>query len=349
MPRYRMHLLNDDGLLLGGLDFVRSSDYDALAAARARLKPETRVEVWDGPRIVGVLDQAGYRHVGSDGRTRASTTALTGTVARRMTGLHAFSTLGCPDLSLDEVIDLAARHGLSAVELRALDGRLDLPDALAAKYVTPARLADRLATSPVEVVSLGTSVRLMTPALDDRANLIAHVVWAEAIGARSLRVFDGGERATANEIEQARNLLHWWREMRAEYRWSVDLVVETHDALAQPLALRRFVEEIPEALILWDAHHTWKKGGERPALTWETVAGHTTHIHVKDSVSEPGAKLPYRYVAPGTGEFPMRELLAALTADGYAGVLSLEWERLWHPELPPLDTALDSASDSQWW
>ena len=47
------------------------------------------------------------------------------------------------------------------------------------------------------------------------------------------------------------------------------------------------------------------------------------------------------YVAPGRGEYPFGELIAALRQRGFGGVISLEWERHWYPELAPIETALD--------
>jgi hypothetical protein len=38
-----------------------------------------------------------------------------------------------------------------------------------------------------------------------------------------------------------------------------------------------------------------------------------------------------------------------LRADDFAGPVSLEWERMWHPYLPSLDEALTAATASQWW
>jgi hypothetical protein len=35
--------------------------------------------------------------------------------------------------------------------------------------------------------------------------------------------------------------------------------------------------------------------------------------------------------------------------DEYAGPVSLEWERLWHPELAPLEDALEAAKRNDWW
>jgi sugar phosphate isomerase/epimerase len=78
------------------------------------------------------------------------------------------------------------------------------------------------------------------------------------------------------------------------------------------------------------------------------VRPHVAHIHVKDAVRRPSEKFPWTYVAPGAGEFPFAVLLAALARDGFAGPVSLEWERLWHPYLGPLDVALEGAEAQGW-
>jgi sugar phosphate isomerase/epimerase len=263
--------------------------------------------------------------------------------------LRAFSTLGCPELSLDAVFSLARRHRIDGVEIRALDGSVDLAALFAGRIGTPERLRARLDGEKIRIVGFGTSVRAMTPRDDDRAALLALAPWADAAGVPSLRVFDGGEHADAAEIARAAALLDWWRETRARKEWTVDLVIETHDALADAIALSRFLNALPEVRLLWDAHHTWKKGGADPVDTWHLVAPRTRHIHVKDSISRPGPRLPYTYVPPGEGKFPMAALRAALAASRYDGVLSLEWEKFWHPDLPPLDAALDAAAANAWW
>jgi hypothetical protein len=40
------------------------------------------------------------------------------------------------------------------------------------------------------------------------------------------------------------------------------------------------------------------------------------------------------------GEFPARDCLRLLLDDGYAGWHSLEWEKMWHPELFGPEVAL---------
>ena len=52
--------------------------------------------------------------------------------------IRAFSTLGCPELGFEDTLSLAARFGLGAVELRALDVTVDVPGVLSRTFGTPA-------------------------------------------------------------------------------------------------------------------------------------------------------------------------------------------------------------------
>jgi sugar phosphate isomerase/epimerase len=258
---------------------------------------------------------------------------------------RGFSTLGCAELEWEAVVALAARHGLEAVELRALGGTVDLPQFFAARYGTPRELAARFSGSAVSVVALDTSFKLVGGSPAEREALLDFVPWAEAAGAKYLRVFDGESGA---EPGAAADAVGWWRERRRAGGWRVDWMVETHDTLTTAAAIGRFAAAAPACGILWDSHHTWKKGGEDPVATWEAIAPHVVHVHVKDSVSRPSARHPFTYVLPGEGDFPMAPLVERLRGE-FAGVVSLEWERLWHPYLPPLDEALRVAEARRWW
>lgn len=261
----------------------------------------------------------------------------------------AFSTLGCAELELDEALALAARHGLDAIEIRALGGTIDLAAYFTERFATPAGLARVLDRSPVAVCAFNTSLRLVGATSDAKEAFLRYLPWAEAAGIRSLRVFDGGATGDAGEVAEALSTVDWWRETARREGFTADIAVETHDFLVYPEALDRFLEAAPDCALIWDTHHTWRKGGQAPAESWKQLRHNTRHLHVKDSVLKPSEKLPYSYVPPGTGEFPMQDLLSMLAADRYAGVMSLEWERLWHPQLPPLDLALKEARRTDWW
>ncbi len=265
--------------------------------------------------------------------------------------LHTFSTLGCPEMDLDGAIGLAARHGLHNLELRTLRNTNDLPAWFEEHYGEPEGLAAHLKRRRIKICVLDTSFRLIGANDIDRAELARFVRWADGADVPWLRVLDGGRTGDEAEAKEAAETLQWWRDLRIKNNWAVDLMVETHDGFVTADSLQRLIAHAPRVCLLWDAHHTWKRGGEPPTKTWKTARNHIVHLHVKDSVSRPtpDGSHPYTYVLPGDGEFPMAELRQCLQADKYNGVISLEWERMWHPYLPELDKALHHAAQLRWW
>ncbi|MDP1580529.1 MAG: sugar phosphate isomerase/epimerase [Candidatus Didemnitutus sp.] len=261
---------------------------------------------------------------------------------------RAISTLGCHESTLDEVLALATRHRLEAVELRALEGTVDLPRLLAERYGTPTVLAEKLSQSPVRLVSFDTSWKLAGAKPGDREAFLEFIPWAEALGVPWLRVFDGGKPNDAATQQEMADSLAWWRAHRTTNGWKSDVMIETHDSLFTAAAIQQFAETVLKPAILWDTHHTWKKGGEDPVVTWTGIRPLVVHCHVKDSVPQPSARHPFTYVLPGDGGFPMAGIQDVLARE-FSGVVSLEWERLWHPYLPTLDCALHMAAERKWW
>jgi sugar phosphate isomerase/epimerase len=265
-----------------------------------------------------------------------------------MSYIRVISTLGCPDLTLDQVFALASRHRIAAVELRSLAGTLNLPDYFAQTERTPDKLAARLRHATIKINSLATSFKLIGSTAADREALLRFVPWAEALDVPWLRVFDGGEKAGTVEFAEAGTTLQWWRALRKKYRWQTELMVETHDSLLTGQMIQQFLAVAPDARIRWDSHHTWKKGGESPVRTWRAISDWVVSIDIKDSISRPSDRHAWTYVLPGKGEFPMPPLQKLLEAE-FAGPVSFEWEKLWHPYLPELDDALGIAAKVNWW
>lgn len=255
---------------------------------------------------------------------------------------YCFSTLGCSELSLHETADLAQRHGIARVELRALSGTVDLIAALTAEFATPSKFAAFLAERDLTVTALNTSTRLFGST--DLSAIEPFIEWAEAANISYLRIFDGGKQLGPDEMTQAAGLLEDWQLLRLSRGLDVDLMIETHDALADFEQLLAFIACVPASKLLWDTHHTWAKGSDLKIL-WQHIAQNVVHLHVKDSATDSDGRR--RYVLPGHGDFPMAELLSLLQSDERHIPLSLEWERHWHPELSPLDDALKAARG--WW
>jgi len=228
----------------------------------------------------------------------------------------------------------------------------DIPDVFRERFGDPEEARRQSQSFPVVVHALNTSAKLIGGSPESRVSLLEFVPWAEAMAIPHLRVFDGGvTRNLLDEeaLSEAAAFFEWWRSLRNKNHWKVDVIIETHGALCQTSAIRQLQEALPEpAPLLWDSHHTWRKGGEAPEETWRAISPWVRHIHYKDSISKPSTRHPYTYVLPGHGEMDLASLFDMLKGDSYEGPLSLEWEKQWHPELPSLEEALDACVAAGW-
>ena len=132
-----------------------------------------------------------------------------------MSYTRTFSSLGCPELSLGEALALAARHGLPAIELRSLSGTVDLVALFTQTHGTPEHLAAHVKSAPAGIVSLDTSFHLIGDNNEARRReFLEFLPWAEALGVRWLRVFDGGNAPTEAQLAEAAATVRWWRDLR---------------------------------------------------------------------------------------------------------------------------------------
>ena len=86
--------------------------------------------------------------------------------------------------------------------------------------------------------------------------------------------------------------------------------------------------------LIWDIGHTHAPYGDDWELFYRAMRPYICHVHIKDKC---GSAL----VLPGEGEIPISAIVRRMLEDGYDGFFSLEWERKWHPELLPLEDALE--------
>jgi hypothetical protein len=64
-------------------------------------------------------------------------------------------------------------------------------------------------------------------------------------------------------------------------------------------------------------------------------------MHFSDSRLKAPPQTGYDCVLPGAGEYPVEALQSVLATNHYSHSISLEWEKLWHPELPDIRQALE--------
>src|SRR2546430_6869444 len=84
----------------------------------------------------------------------------------------SFSTLGCPAWNIDKILDFAEQHGFAAVELRGLEGNLDVPShpAFAAQNIGQTKRAIASHGLRIACVSSSTSLHESDPRSEEHTS-----------------------------------------------------------------------------------------------------------------------------------------------------------------------------------
>ena len=248
----------------------------------------------------------------------------------------SFTTLGCPDWTLETIAARAKPMGYDGVELRTSpDGNHLSPDAPAAEVERVAALFLAAGTSVVSVMGYCRF------ALTDPAEVTANQVLmrkligiAGILGAKYIRTFGGQipkdtdkDRMTAT-VAQALTPL-----AREAADAGITIGFETHDDWCAGDRVMRVVNQVnSQGLgVVYDIFNAFHSGLEPWDETYEKVKGHLAYCHLKDGYTGPDGTLSY--VLLGAGDLPIADLLARFKRDGYDGLFSFEWEKKWHPEI----------------
>lgn len=256
----------------------------------------------------------------------------------------AFSTLGCPNWEWKKVLEQAAQNGYAAMELRGVGGEMDLPKSPQLSGIKLKESMKDLDALGLKISDLGASARLGEIDPKKRGEQLDEarrfVDLAHQMQVPYVRVF-GGKLASGQTMEDAtKRIIAGFKELHEHVKGSgVTLLIESHDEFTTSSSLLDILQgvNLPTAALLWDAHHTFVTGKERPGETYKNLGKFIRHTHLKDSV--PAAK-DRRYVLTGTGEVPLKEIVKVLAANGYRGYYCFEWEKKWHPEIEEPEVAL---------
>jgi sugar phosphate isomerase/epimerase len=254
----------------------------------------------------------------------------------------AFTTLACPDWSWEQAVQRAVEYGYQGLELRGVEGEMDLTKA--APFTS-----SRLAATKRELKDRGLAI----PCLDtscrfDQATEIAnsidegkrHIDLAAALDAPYIRVF--GDRIPDSQSREkiigqvVEGLLVLAQHAEGT---GVQVLLESHGDFARLQNLLDVVQAIqhPQVGVLWDVHHPFRFFSEPLADTYEKLKDRIRHVHLKNSVSTNDG---VRYSLMSQGDVPVDEVLQLLASGGYDGWIAFEWEKRWHPEIEEPEVAL---------
>ncbi|MGY4544338.1 sugar phosphate isomerase/epimerase [Arthrobacter sp. UYNi723] len=262
----------------------------------------------------------------------------------------AFSTLGCPEAGLEQVIALAREHCIDGLELRIHD------DGIVSRNMERSareQVRGSVSRAGLSVLSLGSYIKICQPGPDDvvLGQLRTSLELAADVGAEAVRVFPGAgteptaeARAGALKELEVRGSTRLAAAARVAERLGVKLLLETHDSHPRGADIARILAPVgAQAPVgaIWDVMHPWRSG-EGAAETLHSLGKRFEYVQFKDATMDrPTGEL--KMTLPGAGDIPLRrilELIEAQTAEGDSQWISLEWEKAWHPELPGLSEAL---------
>ena len=262
----------------------------------------------------------------------------------------AFSTLGCPDWDLAEVIAGARKYGFEGIELRALSGSLDLPgcDVFAAERIVATM--EYLKREGIEVCCVDTSCTFHSPDASERAAQVkmalVHAELAAKLGAPLIRVFPD-KIQSGMEREQTRDwIAACLHDIAEQMPVDVDVALETHGDFARAKAAVEIVDLAihPKVKLIWDVANS-VAAGDTIEHAATIVRTHLAHIHLRDAKPVSGSEhwLP---VLAGRGRVSFADALAAIRNLNYDGYVSFEWEKYWHPEIEEPEIALPDFSNA---
>ena len=246
----------------------------------------------------------------------------------------AYSTVACPDWSLEEAFHHGAEYGYAGLEIAFIDGQWVTPRVLKENQ---RRIRELSESSGCRAFAIAPHLELGVDGITGRTKALSEaqifVELAGEVGADFVRLFGGALDSCATEkgiVEVLSEDLARLDDVAA--RSGVKLALETHGQFSDSQHLARLLQRIdsPRVLALWDLLHPTRIGQPVPVV-WQHLVGRLAYLHVKDARREEGGE--WRHVRVGEGDVHVREALRALAMRGFDGFAALEWEKANHHHL----------------
>lgn len=256
----------------------------------------------------------------------------------------AFTTLGCPKWDLDTIISKAVEFGYAGVDFRGYLGEMEI-------YKLPefkeqlSETKEKFAAANLEIPCFSSSVRLFITDPDELTkNLVELEQYAKLcleFNTSYIRVF-GGDIGNVSREDAIKIVVDNLKQMLSiAEKYQVTILLETHDAWTSCEHVNEVVRQVDSEYfkVLWDIHHPYRTEGEDPNLTWNTLGDRIQYTHWKDSYIKAGTARGYQLCLLGEGDVPLKRIYQLLKNNNYTGYFTLEWEKLWCPEIEEPEVA----------
>lgn len=259
-----------------------------------------------------------------------------------------FSSIGCPSWDLDTILEKATAYGYEGVELRGLNGELDLRR-VPALTADPQRVRRRLEGAGIELVCLGTGATLdglnRKVLARNREELLGYIDLAAELACPYVRLFIGetqkGEdrRETLSRVaEQLAGVADYAGERK------VSMLLENGGDFPGSGDLWFVCDWVshPAVGACWNPCSA-RLIGERPTISVPRLGTRIGLVHVCDgSFDEEGFFEAYR--VPGEGDVEIGRLIDLLRGVMFRDFLVFDWPALWDASLAAADVVLPKAA-----
>jgi sugar phosphate isomerase/epimerase len=264
----------------------------------------------------------------------------------------AFSTVACPDWTLDRVASSARQFGFENVELRTFgpaSSRLACDPAL----TSDSKVRAMFAASGVEIASLGSSVSfdepIMPPVIglafgDTERTLRAAkqaIDLAVAVEAPYVRVF-GFEIPPRDTRAKTISRIAGRLLMALDHarNTGVKLMIENGGSFSSAAQLAELMDQARHPLLgVCYSVAVGARAGDTAGSVLGALGGveRVLAMRVKDYQGHTPCKL-------GDGEIPNESFVRTFAKAGFSGPVIFEWDRLWVPRLDPAEQVLAHAA-----
>nr|WP_303799667.1 AMP-binding protein [Ruminococcus flavefaciens] len=246
-----------------------------------------------------------------------------------------FSTLSCPDWAWSDIYSLAKDFKFDGIEIRGLGNEIF---SVKAQPFTEGQLPDTIAKLQslgleIPCLSSGACLKFKDKYQEAEDEIKAYAQLANKLGASYIRVLGDLEPAPGGEVDDDYIVEALKKLVPIAEEYNVTLLVETNGVYSDTARLAKVLEGVKSRKVaaLWDMHHPYRYNGESPETTVANLSEFIKYIQVKDSVMGADGKVQYRIM--GTGDIPVKEMIAALDTINYTGYITLEWVKRWAPDL----------------
>lgn len=245
----------------------------------------------------------------------------------------AFSTLGCPGWSFNDIVSVAKDINMDGIEIRGLGDQMYAPK-------IPIFSDENIEKTLRVLRNLKLDIPILTSSCDlskeDFKSCLKEAVeysaLAQKLGTKYIRIMCESTPEPKRQIDIKLIAKRYAEICDNAKEFNVTALIETNGILANSENMLKFLEltNRANAKVLWDIHHPYRYFDEQPEYTVGKLNDLIEYVHVKDSVFKDG-KVTYKMM--GWGDVPIKECIKSLKERNYNGYISLEWVKRWCPDL----------------